>query len=88
MQGITFAENLVTPHSLKLDGENAQPLLEMINPEGIKDELQNFQDVDEYESAALAAADFITAQVREALWFPEKLYNRDDFATFGISLPV
>lgn len=81
------AEKIVAPHPLRQTAEIPQPLLAVIEPEAIIEELESVDDP-MYEEAALTATDFICSQVRSALWYPEKARGRDDFERFEVTAPV
>lgn len=88
MTTLEFSQDLIVPHMLRRPYETPQLLVAMVDPEAIKDELQMIDSIEDYEESVLAATEFITAQVRETLLYPEKTAERNDFETYSVSVPV
>lgn len=81
-----YADSLITPHPGRPSAEEVPQILSaVIRHQGFGEQLDVFDDREEYEENALAAAHIICSQVREALWYPE---SKKDFEALGLEEPV
>ena len=81
-----LVRELVTPHFFHDTDEPRQSLASLINSADVGFELEHIEDADR-DCIKVAAADFITNQVRKALWYPLKDGKRNDFDALRVSQP-